>query len=578
MSRALSPIATIANVASRLTATAQAMPDELAVIVPQGRGSSGRRIYQHRTFRELDQDSDVLAAGLRDLGVTKATRLALMVRPSFDFISLVFALFKSGAVQVLIDPGMGRRNLIRCLEEAEPEGFIAIPIVHALRTFLPRRFPGARLNVTVGRRWFWGGPTLDDLRQRPWSANQTASISADDPAAIIFTSGSTGPPKGVLYRHGNFQAQLDQIRDAYGIQPGGIDLACFPLFALFNCAMGVTTVIPDMDASRPAKVDPRNILEAVEHLQISQSFGSPAVWNSVGRYCEKHDLRLPSLKRVFSAGAPVPAHVLRRMKACIHPDGEVHTPYGATEALPVATISASEVLEETQTRTEQGGGVCVGRRFSQIDWRVIEIVDGPIAALHVGQVFNLSRQVENLSYIKATQLPVNQIGELIVCGPVVTREYVNRPHSNALAKITDGERVWHRMGDVGYLDESDRFWFCGRLSQRVVTAAGTLFTIPCEAVFNTHPHVWRSALVGVGPTGNQRPVIVVQTWPEVGRLSAAARAKLLAELREIGKSHPHTTAIEDFLWHPSLPVDIRHNAKIFREQLAVWATAKLERR
>jgi acyl-CoA synthetase (AMP-forming)/AMP-acid ligase II len=534
------------------------MPHSLAVVVPQGRDRSGKRIYQRHSFCELDQDSDVLAGGLREMGVRPGTRLALLVRPGFDFISLVFALFKCGAVQVLIDPGIGRRNLIRCLAEAEPEGFVAIPAVHAVRMFLPGKFPKARYNVTVGRRWFWRGPTLGEFRRRPWSGRETVPVSADDPAAIIFTSGSTGPPKGVLYRHANFQAQVDQIRDAYGIQSGELDLSCFPLFALFNCAMGVTTVIPDMDATRPARVDPRNILEAVEDLQITQAFGSPAVWNRVGSYCEQRALRMPSLRRVLSAGAPVPAHVLRRMKACIHPEGEVHTPYGATECLPVATISASQVLGETQASTEQGAGVCVGSRYPWIQWKVIEIVDGPIATL-----------------AETRELAAGQIGELIVSGPVVTREYVNRPQSNALAKIADGPRVWHRMGDVGYFDSQQRFWFCGRLSHRVVTPQGSLFTIPCEAVFNTHPHVWRCALVGIGPRGSQRPAIIVETWPDQRPHGNAARQKLLEELREIGRTHPLTQQIEDFFCHPSLPVDIRHNAKIFREKLAVWATRKL---
>lgn len=535
------------------------MPDAWGVIIPQGRDAAGRRIYDRHTFRELDQDSDVLAAGLREMGVTPGTRLALLVRPGFDFISLVFALFKSGAVQILIDPGIGRRNLIRCLEEAEPEGFVAIPQAHAVRTLLPGKFPKARFHITVGRRWFWGGKTVAELRQRPWSGSQAAPVSDDDPAAIIFTSGSTGPPKGVLYRHGNFQTQVAEIREAYQIQPGEIDLSCFPLFALFNCAMGVTTVIPDMDASRPARVDPRNIVEAVEDLQIIQAFGSPAVWNRVGRYCEQHGVRLPSLRRVLSAGAPVPAHVLRRMTACIHPAGEMHTPYGATEALPVATASASEVLGETQARTEHGAGVCVGSKYPRIEWKVIAIVDGPIATL-----------------ADARELPAGEIGELIVSGPVVTQEYVNRPHSNALGKIVEGPHTWHRMGDVGYLDSQQRFWFCGRLSQRVVTPRGTLFTIPCEAIFNNHPDVWRSALVGVGSRGNQRPAIVVETWPERRPRTRVARRKLLEELRNLGRQHSLTESIEDLFWRASLPVDIRHNAKIFREKLAVWAAKRLQ--
>ena len=147
---------------------------------------------------------------------------------------------------------------------------------------------------------------------------------------------------------------MDQIRDFYDIQPGEIDLPCFPLFGLFNCAMGVTAVIPDMDPSRPAQVDPAKIIEAVRDWNVTQAFGSPAIWDRVGRYCEQHGVRLPTVRRVLSAGAPVPVEVLRRMKACIHPEGDIHTPYGATEALPVASISASEVLESPHIRCGRG--------------------------------------------------------------------------------------------------------------------------------------------------------------------------------------------------------------------------------
>ncbi len=312
--------------------------------------------------------------------------------------------------------------------------------------------------MTVGRRWFWGGVTLGQLRGGPWSDSELAPTTADQPAAIIFTTGSTGPPKGVLYSHGNFDAQVEQIRDFYGIQPGEVDLPAFPLFGLFNCAMGVTAVIPDMDPSRPAAVDPTKIIEAAADWNVTQAFGSPAIWDRVGRYCETHAVRLPTVRRVLSAGAPVPAEVLRRMKACIHPEGDIHTPYGATEALPVASIAASEVLgarpdvssplplgegqgvrapETTLERevpvsqpaltlalsqrerglSQIGAGVCVGRTFSGIHWKVIRIVDGPIPSLDV-----------------AEELPVGEIGELIVRGPQVTRQYVTRVEWNARAK------------------------------------------------------------------------------------------------------------------------------------------------
>ena len=532
------------------------MPDAIAVVEPAARGK--RRTYRTVSFRELDHDSDVLAGGLRELGIMPGMRIAVLVRSGIDFIAVVFALFKVGAVAVLIDPGMGRLRAVACLAETQPEGFIAIPLAQIVRRLLRSRFPLARYNVTVGKRWTFGGLTLNELRSRPWKGPELAETSADTPAAIIFTTGSTGPAKGVLYRHGNFDRQVDELRDQYAIRPGEIDLAAFPLFALFNCALGVTTVIPDMDASHPARVNPRHIVEAIDDWQVTQAFGSPAIWDRVGRYCAAQRVRLNSLRRVLSAGAPVPPEVLARMKACLPDQSQMHTPYGATEALPVASIEAGEVLAETQFRWRTGGGTCVGRRFPGIEWQVIRPVVGPI---------------ERPAQVEPCQ--PGEIGELIVRGPVVTREYVTRVESNRLGKILDGETCWHRMGDLGYLDEQARFWFCGRLAHRVLTASGPMYTIACEAIFNQHPAVARSALVGIGPSGRQTPVIICQPRPGQMPYRASRRWQLVAELRALAQQHAHTRDIQHFLFHRMFPVDIRHNAKIFREKLAVWAADRL---
>ncbi|MBC8356112.1 MAG: AMP-binding protein [Planctomycetes bacterium] len=548
----------VVNVGLRLSETARRSPSGVGVVEPLAHDMSGNRVYRQMSFWELDQDSNSLAAGLRQIGVRPGMRIALMVRPGIDFISLVFAMFKAGVVTILIDPGMGRKNLVKCLDAAEPQGFIAIPMAHAIRTLLPHRFRKARYNVTVGRRWFWGGATLEQLRRTPSESFEPSCITASDPAAIIFTTGSTGPPKGVLYRHGNFSAQVDQLREYYDIQPGEIDVPGFPLFALFNAAMGVTTVIPEMDFTRPADVDPRNIVEAIHDWNATQAFGSPALWNTVGRYCEDNEIVLPTLRRALSAGAPVPSHVLQRMKNAIHPEGDVHTPYGATESLPVASIAASSVLAETAAQSAQGKGTCVGSRFSGIQWKVIAINDGTLGSIE-----------------DVDELPSGEIGELMVQGDVVTGEYVTRTDANALHKVRDGQSFWHRMGDVGYLDKQDRFWFCGRMAHRVENVQGLMFTIPCEAILNQHESVYRSALVGIGQAKHQLPVMIVETWPEHRPQSPKEVDQLQAELWDLAKSHPLTESIHDILLHPSLPVDIRHNAKIFREKLAVWAAEKL---
>ncbi len=547
------------NVATQLTDIARAVPDQVAVAVPQ-QYKDGRRLYRTMTFAELDHDSTVIAFGLRRMGIQRGGRLALMVRPGIDFISLTFALLKAGAVSVLIDPGMGNKNVIRCLGEVEPEGFIAIPPVQAIRVLLRKRFPRARFNVTVGPRWFWGGPTLEELRRDDGSVLPSVKTLRDEPASIIFTSGSTGPPKGVLYTHGTFAGQVKQIRERFGIEPGGVDVAGFPLFGLFNGAMGTTTVIPDMDATRPASVDPLKYIEAIRDWNANQSFASPAVWNKVGKFCSARGIRLDSLRRVLSAGAPVPVHVLEWMTQIIHPDGDVFTPYGATEALPVASISAREVLGETADRSFAGAGTCVGKRFPGILWKVIPIIDEAIKSMD-----------------DVHPLPSGQTGELIVQGSVVTRQYVTCTAANPLAKIADGDSVWHRMGDVGYLDDQDRFWFCGRKSHRVQVPGGTMFTVPCEAIFNRHQDIYRSALVGLGRSGRQTPCIVCEPWPGKWPRSEADRERLRGELARLASTSWLTNSIQQrhILFHKSLPVDIRHNSKIFREQIAEWASSKL---
>lgn len=579
---------------AHLAAMAARLPDAPAVFAPR-RDRAGQLHYDQLTFRELNADCDRLAIGFERIGIRRGVRTALMVPPSLDFFALTFALFRVGAVPVLIDPGIGLKNFGNCLAEAEPTGFIGIPKAHAARVLLGWSRKTISIPVTVGAKWFWGGHTLADLRRvggdasEPFpltpalshreragvrekaceasGAAESKACAPSDTAAILFTSGSTGVPKGVLYTHAMFAAQIEQLRQLYGIQPGEIDLPTFPLFALFGPALGMAEVLPEMDFTRPAQADPVKLVAAIERFRVTNMFGSPALINRLGRHGEAHGMKLPSLRRAISAGAPVPAKTLARFAAMLPPGAQVFTPYGATECLPVANIGSAEILGETRAQTELGKGVCVGQPVAGLTAKIIRISDDPIAA-----------------WSDDLELPPGEIGEIAVQAPQASRAYFNREQSTALAKIPTADGgFFHRMGDLGYRDERGRLWFCGRKSHRVITREDTLFTIPCEAIFNTHPAVFRSALVGVPPAegGSQgagcksparEPVICIE-------LEANARgqdeAKLRAELLALGAKFPHTQTIRTVLFHPAFPVDIRHNAKIFREKLAVWAEERL---
>ena len=380
------------------------------------------------------------------------------------------------------------------------------------------------------------------------------SAGTDEVAAILFTSGATGPPKGVVFTHGIFDAQVRQISALYDIEPGEVDVAAFPLFALFDPGMGVTCVIPDMNPTRPADADPEKILAALRDQTATSCFGSPALWDNVSRYCLEQGLTLPAtLRRVLIAGAPVAGRIIENLRRILPEQADVHTPYGATESLPVASISGREVLDGCLERSRAGAGTCVGKPVPDIEVRVIRITDEPLE-----------------TWSDDLLLPEGEPGEIVVAGEVVTRAYFNLPEATAAAKILEGERVWHRIGDIGYLDTAGRIWYCGRKAHRVETAAGTLFSVCCEGVFNAHPQVRRSALVGVGAPGSAEPAIVIE--PANGTVPTGAQADtLVRELLALGQAQAVTRTIRRVLFHPSFPVDIRHNAKIDREALAVWA-------
>jgi acyl-CoA synthetase (AMP-forming)/AMP-acid ligase II len=545
------------NIAAPLVEMAKRFPDVPAIIEPWGTRRKTPLGDRRWTFHQLDAVTDRLARGLMRLGLRRGMQTALMVPPSREFYALTFALFKLGAVVVLIDPGMGVRSLGVCLSEAEPEAFIGVPRAHLARVLLGWARKSIRLSVTVGMRLLWGGWTLQRVHDEGEAGEPVlASTRCDETAAILFTSGSTGAAKGVVYTHGIFAAQVASLRDVYHIEPGEIDLPTFPLFGLFGPALGMTAVIPEMDSTRPALVSPRRIANAVRHYRVTNLFGSPALLRRVGSRTRSD---MPTLRRVISAGAPVPAAVIAELVQLLQPGVQVHTPYGATEALPVSSIGSDEILGDTAAWTAEGRGVCVGLPVPGMTVKIIRIGDEPIPA-----------------WSDALELPQGEIGEIVVHGPVVTRTYHNRPPATALAKITHPVRggFWHRMGDVGYLDDQGRLWFCGRKSHRVTTPGETLFTIPCEGVFNACPRVLRTALVGVQRDGVTEPVLCVELAPAH---RDGDRAEIRAELLALGQKHAHTAGIRHILFHRGFPVDIRHNAKIFREQLAVWAARELSR-
>jgi len=551
-------VSTPTNVADHLRTHARLRPDQPALIVPDGAG------WTSISYRALNARVDRFARGFEQKGLARGDRVLFLVKPGIDFYSALFGLFRMGAIPVLMDPGMGMKNLLGCIEQAQPRAVLALPIVHAIRLLKRKPFKSADLHITAGTRWLWGGPTLEQcLAEGDEPYASPATRSPEDEGFIAFTSGSTGPPKGVSFVQRMFLNQSVMLDKQYGIGPDWTTVECFAAFVIFDLALGMTVVIPDMDLSKPATADPANVVRAITEHKARTAFASPVVWQNVVRWCRANDTTLPTLEQVLTAGAPIPFDLHRRFREILSDGVQLHTPYGATESLPVATIGSERVLSETWERTNRGEGTCIGTTFPGVTVEIVKISEEPYP-----------------TWDDALRMPQGQVGEIAVFAPIVSPEYKDRPHANALSKIERDGSIGHRMGDLGYRDADGTLWFCGRKSHALwvdterstaegVRDDGLVPAVPVEGIFNAHDKVLRTALVGVGDTGRQIPVL----WVELEQ-DQEWSGELAAEILALADGTRWSGLVERVLHHPSFPVDPRHNSKIKRGELRDQARSR----
>lgn len=557
----------IFNLADIALDVARRDPGRLAVIVPNGRDANGKRLYRRHTYREMSDDIESVAVGLREIGIVEMTRTVFMAPPSYESCVVGLALTRIGATTVWIDPTVGYLNVAERLGRLKVEAFVGIPVAHLGRIAFgwgPRFMPKA---ISVGGS-FPGAHTVASLR-RPVPASITkAALTPDDPASIMYTTGSTGPAKPTLYRNREFCNVFRTVHHTWRfaeIEGVPVDMPVFPAFFAVGLSAGGTIVIPPINFVRqtPAKVNARALLEVIQDCGVQTLFASPVILENLSRLGRDEGAVAPSLHTVVGGGAPLYAHVIGPLQRMLGPGGSVHADYGATEALPVTEMPCKEALEDTYASTARGAGLCVGHPFPGVELKIIAIDEKPIASL-----------------ANARELSLGEVGEIIARGPHISRMYADDVASTAKNKIAgrDGE-VWHRLGDAGYLDDKGRLWCCGRLGHRITLSSGMMFPLMCEPIFDAHPAVRQSGLVGVSASSTSNvtvPVICVELKNHKAHNSRQLDA-LRSELLAMAAAHPTTRNIRHLIFHSRLPVDPRHNSKIERPALARWAARHLPR-
>lgn len=551
------------NLADEFTAIAALRPNAPAVILAKREKRDSPRYYESLSFKRCLELAEQYAQGLRDYKIERGETALMLVKPMLDMVPVFLALWKIGAVPVLVDPGGSREHKLKAVEEIGPKAMIGIPIAHLLRILYPSTLRSVTHPVVAGGGWSPAGPTLKSfLRARHSGSVPSAPTAVDDPLLITFTSGSTGIPKGVVYTQENGKAVAEIMRDCLGLRSSDVCLACHPAFTIYFLGVGATVVLPDLDPRVPAKADPVGVLDIIRSQKPRVAFIQLPIIQNLLNHCAARKEKIPHLQKILTTGASVSLEFVRGLHQVLEePDADLYVMYGATEALSICYASGREILANAG-KTPDYKGTYLGRPAPGITVRIIGITDQPIE-----------------QWAPDLTLAPGQIGEICVSGPVVTPEYKNRPEATRKAKIQGAAGLWHRMGDAGYLDDNGCLWYCGRIADRVDTDAGILYSDLVEPIFNRHPSVRRSALVGVSRAGScyKRPVIIAE--PASGDLSAAQEAQLSEELQALARHHPMTSAIDDVLVHRGeFPVDIRHNAKIRRDLLTKDAARHVKRK
>jgi len=481
-----------ANLAARLAERAAAHPDRPALVA--GRGLRRRAIR----FAELDARVARAAARLRERGVRPGERVLIFVPMSIELYVALLAVLRLGAVAVFVDAWADRRRLDAAVAAARPAAFLGTARAQLLRLVSPA-VRAIATHVWVRRDFGAGGA---------WDAR--AAVAEVDPAAhalVTFTTGSTGRPKAAARSHAFLWAQHRALARHLGLREADVDMPTLPVFALHDLATGCTCVLPELDPRRPGDVDACGVLAQMEAEGVTTCSASPSFFDALIARCGARREALP-LRALFTGGAPVLPALARRLATL--PGTAAHVVYGSTEAEPIASIPAAEMVAELDAG---GPGLCAGRPVEEVALRIVRAHDGPLELDERGWA--------------AWDAGPGETGEIVVSGEHVLGGYLDAPEADRENKVRDGARAWHRTGDAGRLDAAGRLWLMGRVSQRIERDGHTTWPLPVELAALRVSGVSHAAYVrGGGGPGAAVATLCVEV--PGGGIDAAGEAALRA--------------------------------------------------
>ncbi len=497
--------------------------------------------HRQVTFGEFTHGIGAVAAGLAALGIRRGDRVVIFLPMGVAMYTAMFAVQRLGAIAVFLDSWARRAHLGASAACVNPAAMISHQAAFALVGDVPE-FAAMPYRIIAGP-----GNDADytaRLERLFLTAGEAplAPVTSETTALITFTTGSSGTPKGANRTHRFLSAQHRALAQIIPYSADDQDLPAFPIFSLNNLASGVTTVIPALDLAAPSARDGAALAAQLRHEAITCATLSPSMLGAVSRHSREHALPLPALRRVVTGGAPISKDNVREFLA-IAPRADVLVFYGSTEVEPMAHIDGRAMLAATGPADPEivEQGVNVGHVDANLRYKFIHIVEGPI---------DLAATPWNV-----LEVAPGQVGEFVVTGEHVCRDYYNNDAAFRNTKIVDDEgRVWHRTGDLARLDAQGCLWMVGRINNVIRRGGAYLFPVQAEVILKRLPGVRQAAFLGLPDAAlGERAAAVVERADGQQSDTLAEACRLFVR---------HDIPLDAFYVVEKIPMDPRHYSKV----------------
>jgi len=531
------------NVISFLDKHAQLFPGKVAlqwVSRKTLQAWDGKTDLSHEsiTYKDILDRINIISCRLKKIGIGKGDRVIIFVPLSVELYVTMFAVQRLGAIAVFLDSWARKDHLGVCAQVVQPKAMISFEKAFELCAAVPE-LANIQIKVVVGSH---SKNYTGDLESLLMSSDFTdiEPVESSDTALITFTTGSSGVPKGANRTHRFLAAQHRALDKEIPYEGNDIDLPVFPIFSLNNLAGGVTTVLPAIDLAVPSDKDAAIIINQIFSCKITCCTVSPSIFVNIAEHCRKNKITLSTLRRVVTGGAPVSKDNVKDFKA-IAPAAEIIVLYGSTEVEPIAHIEANEMLRGDSKRE----GVNVGKISEDLKYKFIKIWRKNIELGEKGW--------------QEWEVEAGKAGELVVSGSHVCENYYNNPEAFKSTKIKEAnDKIWHRTGDVGVLDEIGRLWLVGRVHNTIVRANEYLFPVHAEILLKRLNFVRQAAFLGIEDTQLGEKTCVAFSLKE--GFNPENKEQYVDDIIHLFKENK--IPVDEVRMVEEIPMDPRHHSKV----------------